>query len=307
MERINLLEELIPNAEFAWVGAITGQNATLNMMESVLTGSSSSVGGVNWQGGTANIVSSIFDSDAGGLSIVDDDQQGVLNVTNSLFRMEGSSGTSRIQAYLGGEANIVASTIQAQTLLIFDSNATGYMSSGVPLRAFAEGSIHLTQSVVSLLNHGEFGVFNEPAYDSGPNGDPTLINTPGTFTADAATHVSPTSTQSLTDLQTLFGQSNLLTGPVFRTSTVNGIELYLPLPYGANPTGSLIDAVADANGSNQLLNPIDGSAIHFDVYGNRRTTNGFRDAGAVQHVPEPGSFVIWSLAGLVAVRRRRRS
>lgn len=308
MERINMLEQLVPDAEYAWVGAIAGQNATLNMEESILTGSSSSVGGVNWLGGTANIVSSIFDDNAGGLSITDTvDQEGVLNVTNSLFRMDGSSGTSRIQAALGGEANIVASTIQAQTLLIDDSNATGYTSSGVPLRAFAGGAIHLQQSVVSLLNHGEFGVDNDPAYDSGPLSDPDLINTPGSFTADAATYVSPTSTQSLADLQSLFGQSNLLTGPAFHTSTFSGIELYLPLPQGANPIGSLIDAVTDANGSNQLINPIDGSAILFDVYGNHRTTNGFRDAGAVQHVPEPGSFAIWSLAGLVAVRRRRRS
>ena len=63
----------------------------------------------------------------------------------------------------------------------------------------------------------------------------------------------------------------------------------------------------DADSSNQLLNPIYGTPILWDVYVNRRTINGFRDSGAVQHVPEPGSLVIWSSASLVAVHRRRHS
>ena len=32
MDRINMLEEPLPGAEYAWVGAVAGENATLNMM-----------------------------------------------------------------------------------------------------------------------------------------------------------------------------------------------------------------------------------------------------------------------------------
>ena len=306
MERINMLEELIADGESAWAGAVAGVNATLNMMESVLRGSSSSAGGVNWLGGTANIVSSIFDSNAGGLSIFDDDEAGVLNVTNSLFRLSGDSGTSRIQALLGGEANIVASTVQVQNLEVFETSESGYTSSGVPLRTSDGGAINLQQSVISLLNQGFPGIFNDPAYDNRPIDG---IGTPGTFTADAATYISPTSTQSLADLQLLFGQDNLLTDPVFRGTVSPGdppLDGYLPLPAGAYPVGNLINTVADADGVNQLINPIDGTVLTKDVYGNPRTTGGFRDSGAVQHVPEPSSILMWSTLALVVVGGGRR-
>ncbi len=54
-------------------------------------------------------------------------------------------------------------------------------------------------------------------------------------------------------------------------------------PGGAypNPSGPLAYQISDADGVNQLINPIDGSPILLDVDGNPRTSNGLRSIGAV--------------------------
>ena len=65
---------------------------------------------------------------------------------------------------------------------------------------------------------------------------------------------------------------------------------YVALPTGAEPlkNGPLINIVPDANGANKLINPIDGSVIRTDVFGNTRTSNDLRNIGAVQNnVPGP--------------------
>ncbi|MFN9643786.1 MAG: hypothetical protein ACK6BG_01385 [Cyanobacteriota bacterium] len=50
----------------------------------------------------------------------------------------------------------------------------------------------------------------------------------------------------------------------------------------------LISVVPDADSLNKLINPIDGSVISADVFGNPRTYNGLRDVGAVQ---QPASLL----------------
>lgn len=304
LDRINMFEEPFPGAEFAWVGAIGAQNATINVVDSVLRGTSSSAGAISAIDSTVNFVSSIVEGTMGGISSLG----GSANIVNSLMRLSGDSSLARIQSLENAITTIRASTIQVDHLFLNNNTGpNGYGTTGAPLRAFDGGSINLHESAVSVRNFDYGPAPNGLAYYVGSDGLPNPNTSDGSFSADAATYISPTPTQSLQDLQTLFGQSNLLTGPVFPTLSIEDIELYLPLPQGARPMGSLIDAITDADGSNQLLNPIDGTPILWDVYGNRRTINGFRDSGAVQHVPEPGSLVIWSLAGLVAVRRRRRS
>lgn len=107
LDRINPLAELVAGAEFAWAGAIGGTGATLNMANSIIKGTSTSIGGVNWIDGTANIVSSIITGNAGGLSI--SGAGAVLNFVNSLYSTDGGlSPISRIQAYAGGVANLIA-------------------------------------------------------------------------------------------------------------------------------------------------------------------------------------------------------
>ena len=95
----------------------------------------------------------------------------------------------------------------------------------------------------------------------------------------------------------LFGQPSLLTGspglPVDVISTSPLIEVTPGMPQATYPyaDGVLIGVVPDADGANRLINPIDMSTITVDVYGYARTTNGLRNAGAVevlQTVPEIG-------------------
>ena len=59
----------------------------------------------------------------------------------------------------------------------------------------------------------------------------------------------------------------------------------------------------DADGANQLINPIDHSVIRTDVYGHPRTAYGLRDVGAVQ-ASVPGPLPV--LGGAVAFGWSRR-
>jgi hypothetical protein len=95
----------------AWAGAISGVNATLNMVRSSISQAAAAVGAVVWSGGEANVVSSLI-SESGGLSVSDDTQPGVLNLVNSLVSVYAqNSNIQRLQAILGGELNITASSI----------------------------------------------------------------------------------------------------------------------------------------------------------------------------------------------------
>jgi len=119
-----------------------------------------------------------------------------------------------------------------------------------------------------------------------------------------------TSVQSAADLQSLFGNASLLTSgiPLILEDFGGGLTAYLPLPNGAypNPTGPLIDQISDANGANQLLNPIDGSVISVDVLGNPRTRQGLRNIGALQFAPAPGPLPLAGAAAALAWSRRLR-
>ena len=86
-----------------------------------------------------------------------------------------------------------------------------------------------------------------------------------------------------------------------------GATAYLPLPSGAypNPTGPLVNQIANADGANQLLSPIDGSVISVDVLGNPRTTKGLRNIGALQF-PVPGPLPLAGAAAALGWSRRLR-
>jgi hypothetical protein len=131
----------------------------------------------------------------------------------------------------------------------------------------------------------------------------------GSLVALDSVWLQTTANQSAADLQTLFGTSSLLTSglPLTLQDFGGGVSAYLPLPGGAypNPSGPLIDQISDADGVNQLINPIDGSPILLDVYGNPRSSNGLRSIGAVEPVPGPLPLA-GATAALAWSRRLRR-
>jgi hypothetical protein len=122
--------------------------------------------------------------------------------------------------------------------------------------------------------------------------------------------IQPTPNQSAASLKTLLGNPNLLTAglPLVLNDFGGGVTAYLPLPNGANPnpTGPLIDQIANADGANQLLSPIDGSVISVDVLGNPRTRQGLRNIGALQFAPVPGPLPLAGAAAALGWSRRLR-
>ena len=221
----------------AWAGAISGVNATLNMVRSSISQAAAAVGAVVWSGGEANVVSSLI-SESGGLSVSDDTKPGVMNLVNSLVRVSAqNSNSQRLQAFAGGELNITASSILQDVLYNTDytptqCNSDPYACAGKPLTAFDGGKITLKQSYVSLIN-AQDGLIpaGVPSYSNelfGPSNAGSLV-------ALDAVWLQTTSNQSAADLQTLFGNPSLLTNgiPLTLEDFGGGVSGYYPLPGGA--------------------------------------------------------------------------
>jgi hypothetical protein len=308
LERIN--PELVGFGP-AWAGAISGVNATLNMVRSSISQAATAVGSVVWGGGVANVVSSLI-SESGGLSVSDNSQPGVMNLVNSLVSVYAyNSNIQRLQAFAGGELNITASSI-LQDVLYNTSytpaqcNSDPYACAGKPLTAFDGGTITLQQSYVSLIN-AQDGLIpaGVPSYSIAL--DPSNA---GSLVALDSVWLQTTPNQSTADLQTLFGNASLLTSgiPLILEDFGGGTSADYPLPGGAypNPDGPLIDQIGDADGANQLINPIDGSPILLDVFGQPRTRNGLRTIGAVQPASVPAPLPLAGATAALAWSRRLR-
>jgi hypothetical protein len=296
----------------AWSGAISGVNASLNMVRSSISQAAAAAGAVVWSGGVANVVSSLI-SDSGGLSVSDDTQPGVMNLVNSLVRVSAqNSNIQRLQAILGGELNIIASSILQDVVDNTDHSSTvcssdPYACAGKPLTAFDGGTITLKQSYVSLIN-AQDGLIpaGVPSYSDALYG----LASAGSLVALDSVWLQTTPNQSAADLRSLFGNPSLLTSgiPLTLEDFGGGVSAYYPWPGGAypNPDGPLIDQISDANGANQLLNPIDGSPILLDVFGNPRTRNGLRTIGAVQPASVPAPLPLAGATAALAWSRRLR-
>ena len=289
-------------------GTIQGEDSQLNMQNSSIN-SSFGAGAIAWTGGTANIVSSII-NDAGGLEVSDGDTDGVLNFVNSILYMSGGddlSQTSRIQAGVDGEANILASTILYDALSTNDGCANvSYLCNGMPLTALLGGVLNLTSSAVIPLN-AEFAFPGKNSYSE---------FTTGNLVAGDYSYIGATPTQDAAELISLFDNLNILTeGDTYDIIDTGFFELFNSLPAGAFPLpgGVLAGVVPNAGslGVNQLFNPIDGRPILFDVYGNSRTNAyGYRDIGAVQSVSEPHTFsavlAAFALFRMASSRKQKR-
>ena len=289
-------------------GFFSGLDATLNISRANISDSNTG-GAVVLAGGTANVVSSIFYG-SGGVTAV----AGVavptatMNVVNTAAYLAGPLNGGDDKAFVsnkfsagpGAVINLRASTVIADLV----SLTTGTdEATGAPLNAEG-GSINLVSSAV-MATVDEDSLPGQIAY-SASNG--------GTFSADAFSWVRPTPVQSGTALQSLFGQPGLLTGSaglgVVVLSPSPLIEMALPYPEGTYPVsgGVLIGVVPDANGANRLINPIDGTTILTDVFGDPRTTGGLRNVGAVElrSVPEPTTITLAVAATLIGLQLRRR-
>ena len=176
-----------------------------------------------------------------------------------------------------------------------------------------------TANVVSSVLDGSGGVMvttDDADGLSGQIGYQTSAG--GALTADAYSWVRPTPAQTAILLPSLFSQPSPITGerglPVDVISVSPLIEETCPFPLASLPlaNGVLIGVVPDADGANVLLNPIDGSVITLDVFGQARTTGGLRNAGAVEStVPEidPAAFgggLSLLLGALACLENRRR-
>jgi hypothetical protein len=268
--------KVIPVGDVAlFSGSIAGLDSTLNMQNSTIS-NSFGAGAIAWSGGTANVVSSIL-SNSGGLQISDSlDNEGTLNLINSILFFQGGETlqqTNRIVATSGGIANVTASTVLYNSLYTTGSSVP-YDGNGMPLTATLGGTLRFNSSAVLPLNWDEFwGIKKSYAEFSG-----------GDLKSDDFSFIAATAVQDRTALQSLFDNSSFFTeGGSFPVIDL-GVDLFKALPQGAVPltTSSLINAVPNADGTNQLLNPIDGTVINVDVFGYARTSDGKRNIGAVQ-------------------------
>jgi len=296
-------------------GIVAGSDATINVSSSTIRDSNSGPA-IILAGGIANVVSSVLDG-SGGVTVTGGDSvaTGTVNFVNSVALLAGPlsgggndrPGDNRFLAGAGGTINATASTIIADLVSL---SGTPAEANGVPLDA-AGGTIALRSAAVMVTSYDADGFSGQIGYQTSAG---------GVLTADPYSWVRPTPAQTASLLPTLFSQPSLITGepglPVDVISVSPLIEETYPLPLASFPVanGVLIGVVPDADGANVLLNPIDGSVITLDVFGQPRTTDGLRNAGAVESVPEidPAAFggglslLFGALACLENRRRLRR-
>ena len=294
-------------------GLVAGSDATINLSSSTIRDSNSGPA-IVLAGGTANVVSSVLDG-SGGVTVVGGSSvaTGTVNFVNSVAFLAGplnGGGNDRMDdnrflAGAGGTINATASTIIADLVSLSGSPSA---ANGVPLDA-AGGTIALRSSAVMVTTYDADGFSGQIGYQTSAG---------GVLTADAWSWVRPTPAQTASLLPTLFSQPALITGapglPVDTISVSPLIEETLPFPLASFPlwNGVLVGVVPDADSTNALLNPIDGSVITLDVFGRARTTAGLRNAGAVETtVPEidPASLgggLSLLLGALACLENRRR-
>lgn len=166
--------------------------------------------------------------------------------------------------------------------------ANGRDANGL-LRVWDNGSrINLVDTGIGVLFDSIPGkVLNDAAFN-GPA-------RPGKITANDRTWIQPGNGQGAADLKTVTGQPNLLTDPpgLMRDDlSFDLAELASPLLGTPGNPGKLFDVIAGGCTSDKLVNPIDGSDIVTDAFGNPRCdANGTRNIGAVQLTLSPSLSV----------------
>ena len=228
---------------------------------------------LDWDGGTVNIETTEF-KDTGFMNI----RGGTATVVNSLFMggIADQDPQQRIMASNGGSITLEASTI---AVALLDCQAVCQNTTGPGLIiATNNATIELKASAISV------GI---------PNIPDVLIREAngGNVTATAAPSpnwVQPVMEQGAAALKTILDQSALLTNAPGLPNVFGSVFYYeaaTPLADdGGGTLGLLIDAVTDADTTNKLVSPIDGTTITEDIFGNPRTeaAGTVRNIGAVQ-------------------------
>lgn len=236
--------------------------------------------GIYWggpPGGEINIVSTIGDF-VGGVHATGDAET---NIVNSLWMnddpLESPLPNDGFRNESSGDMNIIAST------LFWNSDSCeaacqAYAGIGIPtyyVNRFGTGMINISQSAIGfnlLIN--------------GANTIPTLQDqSTGGFSADQYTWIEPTNLQGATQLIAITGQGALLTGsPAFNTPVFLDDPTYMQVIATPTTGGVLINQIPNAGAGqiNELINPIDGTSITEDVFGNPRVDGTNRNIGAVQ-------------------------
>lgn len=234
---------------------------------------------IGWNGETGsvvNVVSSRFIS-SGGFDISGNvDSTNIVNSSWVNSDVSSPSYGDRIINNSTGDMNIVSSTI------MWNSNFCNTICQNTASSNLIEsqaGDINFIESAIAI---------NFPS--NGINLLQTLGGS-GTFTADAYTWIQPTANQDVNALQVITSQPFLLTNlPAFNTPITSFNPLFDAEMITPNVSGQLIDYI-----STPLINPISGSPILFDVFGNdRMDANGQRDIGAFQLALAP----VLSISGI---------
>jgi hypothetical protein len=241
--------------------------------------------GIFWGGapGTQiNIVSTVGDF-ARGVHAWGDAET---NVVNSLWMNDTPLDTpfpnDGFRNESTGDMNIIASTLFWNSD-VCDLECQAFAGTGIPtyfIDRFGTGLINISQSAIGF----NFVI-------NGSNTVRTLQDqSTGGFTADQYTWIEPTNVQGATELITITGQGSLLTGsPAFNTPQTFPDPTLLERIGTPTTGGVLINKVPDAGtgGANELINPIDGSPLTEDVFGNPRVDGTTRNIGAVQDDASP--------------------
>ncbi len=236
-------------------------------------------GAIVWTSGRADIVST-SGTVVGGITTIDT----TMNLVNSLWIPTSTTSNpqtwQRLANLTSQPWNVQASTILYGNVACTSSNCSGSPSIGWISNNAGQGApgpINLRQSAVG-------------AYLSSQYADPNPTWLSGTFTADDMTWLQDDLGINATALKALTGQPALRSGqPAFITIpdvSASFQQWATPLLGTPGQPGVLIDAVPNAacGQANQLLNPIDGTCITKDVFGNPRVdNNGKRNIGAVQN------------------------
>ncbi|MFC1777400.1 hypothetical protein ACFL3I_08670 [Pseudomonadota bacterium] len=216
---------------------------------------------IDWNGTEVNIETTRFE-ETGFMNI----RGGTATVVNSLFMGDrlDQDPQQRIMASDGGSITLEASTI---AVALLDCQAVCQNTTGPGLViATNNASIELKASAISVgLLSGTPHVLIREA-------------TGGNVTATAAPSpnwVQPVPAQNAAALRAILDQDDLLTDAPGLPNVFSAKFFYEAatplLDDGSGTPGLLIDSVTDADTTNVLVSPIDGSAITKDIFGNPRT------------------------------------